>query len=198
MEYEFTQGEPISEHEALDQIAAMGLHGLAFDDVHDEDEVLHWHEFESVAFVIAGTFLDPVFDDYQGAPGPGGPTDLSGTKVPGVSETSINTWGRFSFDLGSNISGFLRAEYYYESEVQVISNVPEDIASRKVSTVNASFGLRWANGFEAMLWGRNLTDDEYLQSAFPTTFQNIAEPFTWSGYPNQPRTYGVTFRMYFD
>ena len=40
MEYEFTQGAPISEHEALDQIAAMGLHGLAFDDVHDEDEVV--------------------------------------------------------------------------------------------------------------------------------------------------------------
>lgn len=55
MEYEFTQGEPISEQEALDQIAAMGFHGLAFDEVHDEDEVLHWHEFESVAFIIEGT-----------------------------------------------------------------------------------------------------------------------------------------------
>ena len=55
MDYEFTQGEPISEQEALDQVAALGFHGLAFDDVHDEDEVLHWHEFESVAFVISGT-----------------------------------------------------------------------------------------------------------------------------------------------
>lgn len=63
MEYEFTQGEPISEQEALDQIAVMGFHGLAFDDVHDEDEVLHWHEFESVAFVISGTGS---FADEQG------------------------------------------------------------------------------------------------------------------------------------
>lgn len=55
MDYEFTQGEPISEQEALGQIAAMGLHGLAFDDVHDEDEVLHWHEFAVVSFVISGT-----------------------------------------------------------------------------------------------------------------------------------------------
>lgn len=60
MEYEFTRGAPITEQEALDQIAAIGLHGLAFDDVHDEDEVLHWHEFESVTFVIsgAGSFAD--------------------------------------------------------------------------------------------------------------------------------------------
>lgn len=55
MEYEFTQGQPVSEQEALDQIAAMGLHGLAFDDAHDADEDLHWHEFESVSFVISGT-----------------------------------------------------------------------------------------------------------------------------------------------
>ncbi len=46
MEYEFTTGAPITEEEALAQVAAMGLHGLAFDDVHDEDETLHWHEFE--------------------------------------------------------------------------------------------------------------------------------------------------------
>lgn len=55
MEYEFTQGEPITEQEALEQIAAMGFHGLAFDDVHEEDEELHWHEFGSVAFMISGS-----------------------------------------------------------------------------------------------------------------------------------------------
>jgi hypothetical protein len=55
MEYQFTTGAPITEEEALEQVAALGLHGLAFDDVHDEDEVLHWHEFEGVTWVISGT-----------------------------------------------------------------------------------------------------------------------------------------------
>jgi outer membrane receptor protein involved in Fe transport len=159
---------------------------------------LLWALTDNFEWYIAGTFLDPVYDDYKDAPGVGGPTDFSGTKVPGVAETSINTWARYSFDLGANTSGFIRAEYYYESETQVISNVPADIASREVSIVNASIGLSWQNGFEAMLWGRNLTNDEYLQSAFPTTFQNLAQPFTYSGYPNQPRTYGLTLRKYFD
>ena len=55
MEYEFTTGEPISEADALAQVAAMGFHGFAFDDAHDTDETLHWHEFEAVAWVISGT-----------------------------------------------------------------------------------------------------------------------------------------------
>ncbi|NCF73257.1 MAG: TonB-dependent receptor [Gammaproteobacteria bacterium] len=159
---------------------------------------LLWALTDNFEWFIAGTFLDPVYDDYQDGPGIGGPTNLSGTKVPGVAETSINTWARYSFDLGASISGFVRAEYYYESETQVISNVPASVASREVSMVNASLGLGWQNGFEVMLWGRNLTNDEYLQSAFPTTFQNLAQPFTYSGYPNQPRTYGLTLRKYFD
>jgi len=159
---------------------------------------LLWAPTDNFEWSIASTFLDPVYDDYQNAPGVGGPTDLSGTKVPGVSETTVSTWARYTFDIGASTLGFVRAEYIYESETQVISNVPESIASREVGMANASIGLRWDNGFEAMLWGRNLTDDEFLQSAFPTTFQNLAEPFSYSGYPNQPRTYGLTLRKYFD
>ena len=44
-----------------------------------------------------------------------------------------------------------------------------------------------------MLWGRNLTDHETLVSAFPTT----AQPGTFTGYPNAPRTYGLTLRKNF-
>ncbi|MBK9972437.1 MAG: hypothetical protein IPP16_17575 [Acidimicrobiaceae bacterium] len=55
MEYEFTTGAPITEAAALAQVAAMGFHGLAFDDVQEHDETLHWHEFASVAWVISGT-----------------------------------------------------------------------------------------------------------------------------------------------
>ncbi len=154
-----------------------------------------WALTDDFDVFFGGMFIDPTYDNYPGAPGVGGPTDLSGTSVPGVSETSINTWARYQFDIGANISAFVRAEYYYESDVQVISNVPEDIASREVGTINASFGLRWLNGFEALVWGRNLNNDEYLQSAFPTTVQPGGN---YSGYPNQPRTWGVTLSYFFD
>jgi len=76
----------------------------------------------------------------------------------------------------------------------VIANTPKSIASREVSTINASIGLAWENGFEALLWGRNINNDEYLLSAFPS----VAQAGSFSGYPNQPRTYGLTVRKYFD
>lgn len=55
MQYKFTQGPAITEEEALAEVAEMGLHGLAFDLVTDEDEPLHWHEFSAVTWVIEGT-----------------------------------------------------------------------------------------------------------------------------------------------
>ena len=55
MDYKFTTSTPITEQEALEQVAAMGFHGLAFDDVQEHDEMLHWHEFEAVTWVIAGS-----------------------------------------------------------------------------------------------------------------------------------------------
>lgn len=63
MEYRFEQGKPITEAEALARGAQMGLHVLAFDQVTEVDEPLHWHEFDAVTWVIDGT---GAFEDADG------------------------------------------------------------------------------------------------------------------------------------
>lgn len=55
MEYLFEQGQPVSEADALAEAAALGFHALAFDQITPQDEPLHWHEFDSVSWVIEGT-----------------------------------------------------------------------------------------------------------------------------------------------
>ena len=154
---------------------------------------LRWVPTENFEGTLAGTFLDPKFDSFPVAACVGGDCDLSGTQPPGIHEVSITATGTYNFTMG-NAAGFARLEYIYEDEVQVIENVPASVASREVSTFNTSIGLSWENGFEAMLWGRNINNDEYLLSAFPSVAQNGS----YSGYPNQPRTYGLTIRKYFD
>ena len=145
----------------------------------------------TIAFSL--TWLDPTYDSFVGAEGIGGTVDLSGTRPAGIHEWSTNLSGTYDFDIGS-MGGFIRAEWLYESEVQVIENVAESLASREVNVINASMGLSVTDNIDVMVWGRNLTDDDYLLSAFPAVAQGISV----SGYPNQPRTYGITLTAYFD
>lgn len=71
MEYEFRQDDPIREEDALAQAAELGLHCMAFDLVVEEDELLHWHEFEAVTWAISGTgaFTDEHGNVTEIAPG---------------------------------------------------------------------------------------------------------------------------------
>ena len=154
----------------------------------------NWLPTDAWQLSFAGTWLDPEYDSFPNFVFPDGSTqDLSGTQVPGVHEFSMNASAVYNFEFGTGASGFVRAEYIYEDEIQIIENVPASIASREVNTFNASIGLQWENGFEAMLWGRNLNNDDYLLSAFPA----VAQRGSFSGYPNEPRTYGVTLRKRF-
>ena len=120
--------------------------------------------------------------------------DLSGETPAGVHDWSINANATYSFNMNDSTSGFLRVEYVYETDVPLVDNVPVSLASRGSKNFNMSLGLNHEpSGVEVMLWGRNLTDHETLISAFPTT----AAPGSFSGYPNPPRTYGMTLRANF-
>ncbi|MDX1481408.1 MAG: TonB-dependent receptor [Woeseiaceae bacterium] len=155
---------------------------------------LTWYPVDNFQFTFAATVLDPEYDSFVEGEGVNGPEDLSGTQPPGIHELSISTSGTYNFEVGASALGFVRLEYVYDDEVQVIENVPASVASREVSMLNASLGIEWDNGFEALLWGRNITDDEYLQSAFPS----VAQAGSFSGYPNLPASYGLTLTKHFD
>jgi len=151
-----------------------------------------WLPTEAWKLTFASTWLDPKYDSFVGGEGVDGPEDLSGTTPAGIHKITIDTSATYYFQLASTES-FVRAEYIYADDIQVVENVPADIASAKISTFNASLGFGWSNGLELILWGRNLFNDEWLLSAFPAT----AQPGSYSGYPNQPRTYGATLRWNF-
>jgi hypothetical protein len=55
VEYDFRIDSPITEEQALNEVAELGFYGVAFDQDLAEDEPLHWHEFDSVSWVISGT-----------------------------------------------------------------------------------------------------------------------------------------------
>jgi outer membrane receptor protein involved in Fe transport len=140
--------------------------------------------------------LDPVYDSFPGAQGllPNGQVgvvDLSGTKPAGIHDTSVVAGISYRYRVGS-FTSVIRADYRYDSEAQVVENVPSQYASRQVGMLNASLSFE-RQGWELQIWGRNLNDDRYLISAFPS----VAQLGSLSGYTNQPRQLGITLRNSF-
>ncbi|MEM8616275.1 MAG: TonB-dependent receptor [Pseudomonadota bacterium] len=163
-----------------------------------------WSPIDPVTLTFAGVVQDPTYDEFEGGPVvfgserdledgvADGAGDLTGTTPAGIPETSLVFAGNFDFDLTDSVSGFIRADYIYESEVTLVENLPDSL-SREVGTINASVGLSFPGDVDVTVWGRNLNEDEYFTSGFPT----VAQPGSFNVYVNAPLTYGVTLRKTF-
>lgn len=143
---------------------------------------------DGLTFSFAGTILDPTYDSFTNS----SVGDLTGEKPAGIHEISLSMGGVYEFALTDSIDGYFRMDYLHESKTRVAENVPANI-TREVNTVNASLGFETADKWGLQFWGRNLFNDEYLLSAFPSPGQTG----NFNGYPNTPRTYGVTVRKKF-
>lgn len=157
--------------------------------------------FEGMKLGFAGILQDPVYDSYTGAPAPAGLVDaagnsiafvdLSGQKPAGINEVSLSFSAQYDFALSQSIDAFVRGDYQYEDEIEIIDNIPG--LTRDNSTFNAAMGVSFDNGLDVRFWGRNIFNHETFTSGFPGPLQ----PGTAYGYPNQPRTYGVSLRKNF-
>ncbi|MDF0489494.1 TonB-dependent receptor [Sphingomonas sp. H39-1-10] len=120
--------------------------------------------------------------------------DLTGQRPAGIAEWSASGSATLSHDLAPGIGGYLRAEYDYMSPTYQTESSPPDVATWGYHILNASLGVTLAAAkLEVMLWARNLTDDRAIVSTFPT----VAQDGSYSGYVQQPRTYGATVRKAF-
>jgi iron complex outermembrane recepter protein len=119
--------------------------------------------------------------------------DLSGTTPPGISKWSVNLNGNYDFPIGGGWKGFVRGDYSYSSKANVGASAPPAIATFDFNNVNAAIGIGNEDKFEMQFWVRNLTKDKYLQ----TVFSSVAQSGSFAGYPNAPRTYGLTLRKTF-
>jgi len=158
---------------------------------------------ESLRLTFAGVLLDPTYDSFLGAPVvtgsdldladgvADGSGDLSGARPAGISEVSLSTSATYTHDLGNGMEGFIRGDYQYESDVQIVDNIAG--VNRSTNILNGSIGLSLDNGVSFQVWGRNLNNDQSYTSAFPGVVQGA----TVNGYPSQPRTYGASARYTF-
>ncbi|MDG1507718.1 MAG: TonB-dependent receptor [Luminiphilus sp.] len=156
---------------------------------------------EALTLAVSATYLDPIYDDFTGAQLNGQPADFTGLKPAGVHELSLSAIATYTFNI-NGMDGFIQADYQHDSSVDInsggdlsLNNIALEsrgFREREVNMVNASFGLTRGD-WDLRIWGRNLTNDEWLITWFPA----VAQTGSLTGYPNQPRTYGATLRRNF-
>ena len=163
---------------------------------------------DELTLSLAMTYLDPVYESFVGSP----VGDLSGETVAGVHPLSASFGATWDKELGNGDRIILRSDFAYEADVQILNGLTNFIGTnpngtrnftparveaqkyrREVNNLNASITYAMEMGLEISLWGRNLLDDRYITTIFPS----VAQGRSISGYPNQPRTYGITGRFKF-
>ncbi len=150
-----------------------------------------WTPIDPLLLTFAGTFQDPLYDSFPNSAS----GDLSGRKPSGIPEVITSTAATYFFKV-RDMDSFIRADWQYEGPATYFDDPANQALigeEREVSLFNASAGFETAGGLGVTLWARNLTDDEYITVAFPS----VAQAGSISGYPNQPRTFGVTVRKSF-
>ena len=148
---------------------------------------------DPLTITLAVTYLDPVYDSFvnTGIFINGVQVDLSGEQPAGIPEFSMSLGGAYVHEFGSGDTLTLRADYSYESPVQIADNIPN--ISREQNNLSAALIFASEAGYELSVWGRNVLNNRYLTTVFPS----VAQAGSVSGYPSQPRTYGVTARYRF-
>ncbi|KGB52418.1 TonB-dependent receptor precursor [Sphingopyxis sp. LC81] len=149
---------------------------------------------------LAATYLDAKYDSFvNSAFG-----DISGSTPAGIPELSLSLGGTYTHEFAGGTKAIAHVDYAYESPVQIVEGmggfptqaqgllVAQNL-KREVNSLNASFTIRLTNGIDVGVWGRNLTNAQYLTTVFPA----VAQAGSVSGYPSQPRTYGGTIRYKF-
>ncbi|MBP7337418.1 TonB-dependent receptor [Niveispirillum sp.] len=134
------------------------------------------------------TYLNARYKNYPQAPIPGtSPAvtiDASGKYLNSSPKWAYMLYGQYNFDVGGG-SAFVRGEYGWKDR-QYFTVVNDPIQTMgSYDLLNASIGFAPEGGnWQVVLYGRNLSDTQYLVST--GTFTAVP-----SGTPGDPRTYGL-------
>jgi outer membrane receptor protein involved in Fe transport len=147
---------------------------------------------------LAITYLDATYSSYTDAPcpiyNPATSCDLTGEPkddAPEWTGTTNLTWDK---PIGNNLALFMRGEIYYRGERFTAGDNDINSLVGGSTLLNASIGIHNIDQtWDVRIWGRNLSNEDYPDTMFDT----VVQPGTYSGYPNDPKTYGITARFWF-
>lgn len=175
---------------------------------------LEWLPLENTTLSLAYAYNNGEYAEFEGGPcwtgqtwhtgqpdpgdpepdNPGNACDRSGGDLASNPENVLTMTGNQDFQLGDGIVGFVYAEYSWVDERMTdVNNDPEKYDG-SYALLNMRAGLRLEDwDASVVLWGRNLTDEEYTG----TIADSPAQTGRYNAYYNEPSTWGITVRKDF-
>lgn len=161
-----------------------------------------WYPVERLHFEVAGSFSNTKIKDFvstdatdiQWSANKDG--DVSGNKIPLSPETELYFAGDYTIPVGNSLSLTARMDYSYQSKRYVRTINWADTGDEGL--LGAQLTLAGEN-WSAMLWGKNLTDEDSATSAL-RYFEANSFFFSGRSFAATPRPgaeYGVTVRYRF-
>jgi outer membrane receptor protein involved in Fe transport len=189
------------------------FNGVGFALLNAGKESVRGVEFESLVRPLPGlalnlgvTYLDPKYDSFVAS----AVGNLTGMRPAGIPRWTVLLGAEYAMHVG-NGDIVPRVSYLFQSDTQLVEGLPAFLVKnpdgsiadagpaqaaavpfrRELNDLTASLGWEMNNGLSLEVWGRNLLNDRNIE----TIFDSVAQPKAVSGYPNDPRTYGVTARF---
>lgn len=187
------------------------LQNAASADVYGAEIEFTWLPDETTSVFLAYTYLNTEYGDFdagncwvaspfRGVPDPNNPSgiadscDRSGGRLSLVAENFLALGVKKDYYLNEDVMLYSLGEVSWRDEqVMRASNDPLEIQDG-YTLVNLRFGLVYTPyDTEIVLWGRNVTDEEYYGNTFDAPLQEGK----LMSYVKEPRTYGLTARKHF-
>ena len=162
---------------------------------------------DNLSMGIAGTWLDGEYTTYNASthvpastitPGARGfvgavSEDLSGYRLANAPEFSLNGNITYNFPIGANFDADLSALVYYSDEYDMTpgaSGIARIDKQDSMTIVNLNLTVRHSAGWQADLYVKNATDEEYYT-------EKTTQPQGAFGAPALPRVVGARIRYNF-
>lgn len=134
-------------------------------------------------------WLDSEFDEYEIVdPSNGEVTDFSGNEQPSAPKLNFNGMARHEWRLAGGASLSAQADFVYTDQQFFTADNNPSLSEGDYWLLNGRITFTTADEkYAIVLWGRNLTDEEYIIAAFDSAAFGLN-----SIGVGDPRTYGLT------
>ena len=144
---------------------------------------VNWLALEGLNLRAGISYLDTEFND----------PNLDGNALPNAPELQYNLIARYEFTMGSGMGMSFQADMKYSDDMYKEATNNPLAKTDDYTVVNGRISLMGADdSWDLSIWGKNLTDEDYLEHSFIVDFFAI----TGDLY-NTPRTYGATLTYNF-